>query len=128
LQVETSIKKYIIKINLLSYKNKNFEEIHNEIYNICKEKNGLGNLVVYDITAAICRYYNINIEKVYIIGSGPRRAIKLLNLKTKRCKKINANYVEISEVLDKFQNDELKNCINGDILESFLCNWQKEIL
>lgn len=60
------------KINISNYKNKNFEEIIVDIYNICDNVEGVGMLAVYDITAGICRYHKINIDKVYIIGSGPR--------------------------------------------------------
>ena len=116
-------------IDIEKYKNRDFDEIYIEIYNICKEINGLGNLVIYDITSAICRYYNVNIDKVYIIGSGPKRAIKLLNLKTKLCKKLKVKYVDIEDVINELSKKNIiLNEKNGDILESFLCNWQKNIL
>ena len=108
------------KINISSYENKTFEEIIIEIYSICVNVKGVGLLAVYDITAALCRHYEINISKVYIIGNGPKRAVKLLNIKTKTHKinnQIKIKYVDISDVD--------KNITNGDTLESYLCNWQK---
>ena len=108
------------KINISSYENKSFEEIIIEIYSICVNVKGVGLLAVYDITAALCRHYEININKVYIIGNGPKRAVKLLNIKTKTHKinnQIKIKYVDISDVNT--------NITNGDTLESYLCNWQK---
>ena len=115
-------------------KNKTFEEILLEIYNISSNIKGVGMLSVYDITAAICRYYKINIDKVYIIGKGPKRAIKLLNIKLKKNKisnKINLNFVNIIDIINAFDNNNyelneyFRNTNNGDILETYICNWQK---
>ena len=112
------------KINISSYENKTFEEIIIEIYSTCVNVKGVGLLAVYDITAALCRHYEINISKVYIIGNGPKRAVKLLNIKTKTHKinnQIKIKYADISDVNTKLN----KNITNGDTLESYLCNWQK---
>jgi hypothetical protein len=122
------------KINICNYENKTFEEILLEIYNISSNIKGVGMLSVYDITAAICRYYKINIDKVYIIGKGPKRAIKLLNIKLKKNKisnKINLNFVNIIDIINAFDNNNyelneyFRNTNNGDILETYICNWQK---
>jgi hypothetical protein len=113
-------------IDITKYANKTFEEIIIEIYNICEKVSGIGMLSVYDITSAICKYYETNIDKVYIIGNGPKRAVKLLKLKTKRHKideRIRLNFIEISEVINALNLD----CTNGDILETYICNWQKTI-
>lgn len=116
------------------YKNKNFEEIFSKIYKICQNVGNLGILTVYDITARLCNHYNINIDKVYIIGDGPKKAIKLLNIKSKKkhkINKINLDYVDVVDVKDAFKknnyilDEDIKNSNNGDILESYLCNWQK---
>lgn len=128
-------------VNLDKYKNKTFDEIYADIYKIYKNINQIGSLIMYDITSAICRYYNINIDKVYIVGNGPKRAIKLLNLETEsytikdKIEKIpKLKYVEIKTLKNAFQengyendlNENLKNTKNGDIWETFLCNWQKD--
>jgi hypothetical protein len=122
------------KINISDYENKTFEEIIFEIYNICDNVNGIGMLTIYDITSAICRYYKINIDKVYIIGNGPKRAVKLLDIKTKTHKindKIKINFVDIIDVINAFDincyelHENIKNNKNGDILETYICNWQK---
>ena len=62
-------------------------------------------LTIYDITSPICRYNKINIEKIYIIGKGPKRAIRLLDVKAKsqKIENIKLNYVEIPEILKAFQ-------------------------
>lgn len=114
------------KIIISRYENKTFEEIIVEIYSICVNVKGVGLLAVYDITAALCRHYEINIDKVYIIGNGPKRAVKLLNIKTKTHKinnQIKIKYVDIADVNTKLN----KNITNGDTLESYLCNWQKKV-
>lgn len=122
------------KINICNYENKTFEEILLEIYNISSNIKGVGMLSVYDITAAICRYYKININKVYIIGKGPKRAIKLLNIKLKKYRisnKINLNFVNIIDIINAFDNNNyelneyFRNINDGDILETYICNWQK---
>jgi len=91
-------------------------------------------LTIYDITSAICRYNKINIEKIYIIGKGPKRAICLLDVKAKsqKIENITLKYVEIPEILKAFQeknyeiNLQIKNSNNGDDFESYICNWQKD--
>jgi len=121
-------------INILAYNNKTFEEIITEIHTICKNTDGIGMLATYDITSAICRHYKINIDKVYIVGKGPKRAITLLNVKTKT-HKINDNikirYATVTDIITAFDSnsfelsDHVRNSTNGDILESYICNWQK---
>jgi hypothetical protein len=126
---------FVLKqINLSEYENKTFEEIIIGIYDICKEHNGIGMLTIYDISAAICRFYKRNIDKVYIIGNGPKRAVRLLNLKPKT-HKINGDiaikYLEINEVINGFDSNSfeldtmIRNITNGDIVETYICNWQK---
>lgn len=121
-------------IDISIYNNKTFEEIIIAIYNICKDVMGIGMLATYDITSAICRHYNINIDKVYIVGKGPKRAIKLLNVKTKIHKindKIRIKYANITDIISAFDvnkfelNEQVRNSKNGDIFESYICNWQK---
>jgi hypothetical protein len=129
-----SLHSILEKINIVYYENKTFEEIIFEIYNICNNVKGVGMLAIYDITSAICRYYNINIDKVYIIGNGPKRAVKLLNIKIKKHKindKINLNFVDTMDVINAFDifnyelNENIRNSKNGDIFETYICNWQK---
>ena len=121
-------------INISVYKNKTFEEIITEVYNICKNIDGIGMLAIYDITSAICRHYKVNIDKVYIIGKGPKRAIILLNVKTKVHKineDIKIKYANITDIITAFDSngfvlsEQVRNSQNGDILESYICNWQK---
>jgi hypothetical protein len=122
------------EIDLSSYKNKTFEEVIVEIYSICESVKGIGMLTIYDITSAICRYYKVNIDKVYIIGNGPKRAIALLKITPKMHKinnKIKMTYVDITDVITAFDtngyelDEHMKNNKNGDILETHICNWQK---
>ena len=120
------------KINIVYYKNKTFEEIICAIYNICDNVKGVGMLTIYDISSAICRYNTINNPRVYIIGNGPKRAVKILHIKTKIHKindKIRLHFVEIIDVINAFDinkyelDKNIKNTKNGDILETYICNW-----
>ena len=109
---------------------KSFEEILLYTYKICSTIKGIGLLTIYDIASAVCRYNNINIDKIYIIGNGPKRAIELLNMKakTKRIGDINLKYVEISDLLRTFRENNYEMDLyssNGDDYETFICNWQK---
>lgn len=120
--------------NLHQFSGKSFDDVLLYVYNICYKIEGIGMLTVYDITSAICRYNKINIDKIYIIGKGPKRAIRLLHLcpKTKKIGEVSLKYVEISDILNAFneQNYELdlqvKNSNNGDEFETYICNWQKD--
>lgn len=120
---------------ITKYKNDTFENIFIDIFNLTKSIYGIGLLSTYDITSAICRFNNININKIYIIGNGPKRAIKLLNINYK-LQKINTDitlkYVPIIDVinifkLNNYNINQIKNKNDGDEFESFLCNWQKNI-
>jgi integrase len=119
---------------LYQFANKSFDEILLYVYNNCNTVQGIGMLSIYDITAAICRFNKINIEKVYIIGKGPKRAIRLLNIKSKtqKIQNIILQYVEIPEIINAFNEQKyeinlpIKNSSNGDDFESFICNWQKD--
>ena len=119
---------------LQDYSGKSFEEILWIVYNICEKVKGVGMLTVYDIVAAICRFNNINVERVYIIGRGPVRAARLLNikLKTHKIEKIALKYIEISEIIEAFDkqkleiDNQIKYSNNGDEFETYICNWQKD--
>ena len=91
-------------------------------------------LTIYDITIAICNYYKVIIDKVYIIGGGPKRAIKLLKIKTQKhiiSNNLKINYSNIPTIINAFDenNFKIKDIIrynkNGDILETYICDWQK---
>jgi hypothetical protein len=112
---------------------KRFDEIILWVYNMCDTVKGIGILTIYDITSAICRYNKIIIDKIYIIGKGPKRAISLLNIKAKTQKigRITLKYVEIPQILNAFNeknyemNLKIRNSNNGDDFETYICNWQK---
>jgi len=133
---KTTLRDTLQNIDIEIYRTNSFKEIFTSIYNICKDINGLGLLSIYDISSSICKYHNIIIDKVYIIGDGPKRAIELLHLNPK-IDVINDNiklkYVEIHEIIDSFQinnynlDERLLTSNNGDTFESYLCNWQKNI-
>lgn len=119
--------------NLHYFESKRFDEILLFVYNICHKIKGVGMLTIYDITSAICRFNKIIIDKIYIIGKGPKRAISLLNIKakTQKIESVILKYVEIPEILKAFNeknyemNSEIRNSNNGDDFETYICNWQK---
>lgn len=132
----TKLHNILKDINIKHYENKNSEEIICMIYDICRNINQIGPLMVYDISAAIWRYYGIIIDKVYIIGGGPKKTIKLLNIKKKLHKinnEIKLHYVTTDELIRAFDNsiyeldETMRNNKNSDEWESFICNWQKSI-
>ena len=135
---ETKLRPLLKDIKIEHYENKSFEEIICMIYDICKNINQIGPLMVYDISSALCRHYGIIIDKVYIVGGGPTKAIKLLNIKPK-LHKINKNmkvhhYVTIDELIMAFDNsiyelnETMRNNRNCDDWETFICKWQKNKL
>jgi len=124
------------KINISNYKNKSFNDIFIEIYNMTENVTGVGLLSTYDIVAAICRYHNIKIDKVFIIGGGPKRAIKLLGVSLSKYimpNGVKLNYAEIVDIKNAFKKNKykldkhMKYSRDGDEFESYLCNWQKSI-
>jgi hypothetical protein len=118
------------------YSKMTFEKIYTEIHRICEPINGIGKLAMYDITAAICRANNIIIDRVYIIGGGPKRAIKILGIKPKihKFEQISLQYVQIHDISTAFIthgykiNSMVKQSMNGDDWESYICKWQKNIM
>jgi hypothetical protein len=119
----TVLQTFLIQLDITIYKQKTFEEIFTAIYLFCSNINGLGMLAVYDITASLCRYYNILINKVYIIGGGPKQAVKMQKIKKyyHHFNNIRLIFVEINDVNKAFG----LNINNGDVLETFLCKWQR---
>ena len=130
---KTVLKKNKHKIKIKHFKNMTFEQIIFKVHSIFKNIKGIGMLSMYDISAGICRHYNINIDKVYIIGNGPKRAIKILGLKKKKISiqnKFNLHYVEKKDINEAFKKLKLKlprYLKSGDDYESYICNWQKLI-
>ena len=85
-------------------------------------RGSIGPLSKYDIASDIFRYHGSMIDKVYIVGDGPKRAVKLLGLRTTTNPIIKLKYVSIADVVQKIN---LEQTNDGDLLETFLCNWQK---
>jgi len=85
-----------------------FDEIFTRVSHLCDNVRGVGVLSVYDITAAICRHHDIIIDKVYLIGRGPKRAAKLLNIKakTRTIENVTLKYIEISDIVEAFKREK----------------------
>ena len=63
-----------------------------------------------------------------------KRATKILKIKTKTYKindKIKIKFIDIQDILCAFDsngyeiNENIRNSKNGDIFETYICNWQK---
>ena len=95
-----------------------------------KFHNTIGKLQCYDIAAALCRHYNINIEYIYLTGKGPQKAIKKLKINKKKDIITGLEYVNIADIKQAFQNSKYKvklpTTLSGDTWETFLCQWQKQ--
>ena len=132
---KSSLMTVLASINMDAYKNLSFELIFETIATMCGAVKGIGLLTIYDIVSAICFNHGISIDKVYIIGGGPKRAIQLLNIKTRTQKigKFRLKYVSIHDVIDAFtvseyvMDSDMKVEISGDAFETYICNWQKTI-
>lgn len=73
-----------------------FEEIWIAVSNICDKYHGLGQLICWDITKELCNHHYIEIDRFYVIGSGPEATIRKLGLKmlTHRVGSSNLKYVD----------------------------------
>lgn len=96
---------------------------------------GVGLLSVYDVSADISRRLHIKIGKVFIIGGGPKRAVKLLNVKLRKIHYggVLLRYTTKKDIITAFKKSRYnidKNMLKSrdcDDFESYLCNWQKNI-
>jgi hypothetical protein len=133
---KSSLMTVLTSIKIEEYKNQTFETIFESIGVICDDVKGVGLLTMYDIVSAICFNHNIAIDRVYITGGGPKRAIRLLNMKARVHKigKYRLNYVSPNDVIDAFAkcgyklDNNMKTEINGDVFETYICEWQKNIV
>lgn len=95
----------------------------------------IGKLSIYDLTVAISKHFDINIDYVFAVGYGPKEALKKLNIKP--CSiiihDVRYHFTTIKEVLEAFDkiNHVVDKCIlnsnNPDHLESYLCLWNKRL-
>jgi len=113
-------------------KHAKFDDIFLHFHTLCYVPKTIGLLCIYDISAAICRHNNINIDHIFIIGKGPQRAVRLLHLTPKNhtIGTITLKYVTIDDVVAAFQKHGYTldlSTKNGDEFESYLCKWQKNI-
>lgn len=108
-----------------------FEKVYIFVNDNYRSKPRAGPLFIYDVTTQLCRYYSIPIDKVYIVGSGPRINCNKLNLTLKYNPDISLQYVVVQELIDKLSIDyinkvfgELSNDFIGDDLETILCGYK----
>lgn len=119
---KTELKAVLVQFqDLAPYAALSVEEVFQRVSTLCT----IGPLHVYDIAAAICRYHHINIDKVFIVGRGPKRAVRLLQLATKRHNGM--HYVELSDAVKALTEQGATDIPteNGDDMESYLCKWQR---
>lgn len=73
--LKDAIEKYIMPYQ---YHNQTFETIVVYVDSIFKNIKGLGLLTTVDVTKCICDAFNIEIDRIYLIGSGPKMTLKNL--------------------------------------------------
>jgi hypothetical protein len=127
---KTTLNNELKKIDVKNYENSTFEEVFSAIHRQLNPINRLGPLAIYDVSSGICRENKIEIEKIHLIGGGPKNAIKLLGMTPKSYKidGVKLFYVEVGELTRvlKEKNIKFKDTNDGDYFETFICLWQKE--
>ena len=110
-----------------TFAGKSFKEVYCKIQETSSNIDGIGCLTLYDLTAAMCRYHGIKIERVYVVGNGPKRAIKNLGIPEKIQKPEKLKYVEISDLKRALlaKGYSLLESENGDDYENYICRLQR---
>lgn len=69
---------YILKdaIQRYSYNDYSFESIFVYVNSVFKNIKGLGILAIIDVTKCICNEFSINVDRIYLVGSGPKTSLK----------------------------------------------------
>jgi len=112
-----------------------FQSVYAQIRKKWKETWGIGPLTCYDLAIYVCKQYKISLEgRVYLVGSGPKRAATLLGIweKKQKCKETAEFYVMIADVRIAFRKSKYKYDLrklrgNADDVESYMCGWQKVV-
>ena len=121
-----------LKTHLEDFYAETFNEIYTKVYDHCIKIKGIGKLSCYDFTNAICKYYGVPINIVFIIKKrGPYNAAIALGLenqiKTETIRKnLKFQYLEIDVAIQGLRNQRLKinsDITDGDIIESCMCKW-----
>ena len=121
---KTILEAFLNNLDLNNFKNKSFEQIFLELKNIPRRKGSIGNLTLYDIASDIVRHNGGQIHKVYIIGSGPKRAIKILGINKRLDPVTRLHFVSCEDVV---RACKLEPTTDGDLLETYICQWQKSV-
>lgn len=121
---KTILDAFLKNLDLNNYKNKSFEKIFLELKNIQRRKGSIGNLTLYDIASDLVRHDGGQINKVYIIGSGPKRAIKILGIKKQLDPVTKLHFASCEDVV---RACKLEPTTDGDLLETYICQWQKSV-
>jgi hypothetical protein len=105
-----------------------FDQVYQFVSTQYGTKPRVGPLFKYDVTTQLCRYYGIIIDKVYIVGSGPKKNAFRLNLTLKTNPITDLSYAEASEVINKLGVGYIDKAFGtlsdkfiGDDLETILC-------
>lgn len=125
----------LIIFNIDDYKiYKTMDDVISKIYKKYIDLRGFGNCSIYDMAAGICKYLGIPINKIYLYGKGPKDAISSLKLLKLQQKDINGlTCIEIKIVKNRLYEknypipENIKNSIDGDEWESWLCGEKNKI-
>jgi hypothetical protein len=121
---KTILNEFLNNLNLNNFKTKTFSEIFLELKNVQRRKGSIGNLTIYDIASDIVRHNGGQINKVYIVGSGPKRAVKILGIKKQLDPDTRLHFVSCEDVV---RACNLEPTTDGDLLETYICQWQKTV-
>lgn len=133
---KTTLKGVLAKVNLKEFSScSTFEDVFTKVEQICAPVYGIGTLSMYDISTDIARMYGLQPSLIYCIGSGPRQALKILNIhpSTKMLGSLSVQATTINDIQEAFKKKEwsipesVQNSTNPDDWETFLCCWQKQI-
>jgi hypothetical protein len=121
---KTILNEFLNNHNLNNFKTITFSEIFLELKNVQRRKGSIGNLTIYDIASDIVRHNGGQINKVYIVGSGPKRAVKILGIKKQLDPVTRLHFVSCEDVV---RACNLEPTTDGDLLENYICQWQKTV-
>ena len=90
----------------------NYQEIFTEVSKKCSKIDRLGVVACYNISADICRNYNLPVDNLYLIDKNTKEAINSINIstdliKTKKIGSYSVKYIALQDLKDYFTEKEV---------------------
>ncbi len=133
----TLLRNVLNNLSLTDFKGKTFEEIvllvNLRLYSV----KGIGKLTRYDIIASIAKLFKVSVNHIYIVGNGPRAAIRHLKLTDKLKRETFGRYafqyIEKEDLIDRMREkgykteaERFESIENLDTIESELCVFSRD--